>query len=82
MAVNYTKSAQRDMKRISRADADTIVAAIDELAISGRGDVVKLHGLSPPAWRLRVGNFRIVFRREAGTLWVLGVGDRKDVYRG
>ncbi|MCY4345094.1 MAG: hypothetical protein OXE83_16185 [Gammaproteobacteria bacterium] len=36
--------------------------ALVELAESGRGDVVKLKGVTPAAWRLRVGDRRLFFR--------------------
>ncbi|MGH1551817.1 type II toxin-antitoxin system RelE family toxin [Streptomyces sp. L7] len=34
-------------------------------------------------WRLRVGDFRVVYTVEDGQLivWVLSVGNRRDVYR-
>ena len=34
-------------------------------------------------WRLRVGDYRVVYTVEDGrlTVWVLAVGNRRDVYR-
>jgi mRNA-degrading endonuclease RelE of RelBE toxin-antitoxin system len=40
----------------------------------------KLKG-SKNEYRLRVGNYRVIFEIEAGTINVFEVDDRKDVYR-
>lgn len=32
-------------------------------------------------WRFRIGTYRVVFDLEGDTIYVLRVGDRKDVYK-
>jgi mRNA-degrading endonuclease RelE of RelBE toxin-antitoxin system len=56
------------------------VRAIYELGASGRGDVWKLEA-SSGQWRLRVGDWRILFVRESDALWILEIVNRRDVYR-
>ncbi|MCY4212698.1 MAG: hypothetical protein OXF68_03635 [Gammaproteobacteria bacterium] len=53
-----------------------------ELAESGRGDVVKLKGVTPAVWRLRVGDRRLFFRysSEAREIQVLRVLRREGAY--
>jgi mRNA interferase RelE/StbE len=43
----------------------------------------RLAGQSEPLWRFRVGNFRIIvsFEEKARIIIVIGVGNRRDVYR-
>ncbi len=44
------------------------------------GDVKKLKG-SRNEYRLRVGNYRVIFELESRTVMVYAIGDRKDIYR-
>ncbi len=82
MTPKLAKRAQRDLRALPPPDASAIIAAIDRLCSTGIGDVVKLRATAMPTWRLRVGDFRVIFTRDAETMWVERVGDRRDVYRG
>ena len=44
------------------------------------GDVKKLKGF-PNEYRLRVGDYRVIFELEGRTVIVYAVGNRKDIYR-
>jgi mRNA interferase RelE/StbE len=44
------------------------------------GDVKKLKG-SKNEFRLRVGNYRVIFELEGDSIIVYEVGHRKDIYR-
>lgn len=68
-----TKSAQIDIR-------DKVNAMKAEATIS---DAVKVQELKD-AFRVRVGNSRIVFRygQLPGTIEIIAIGDRKDIYRG
>ncbi|MCC7367612.1 MAG: type II toxin-antitoxin system RelE/ParE family toxin [Chloroflexi bacterium] len=56
--------------------------AVTAYAASGQGDVVKLSG-SNGVYRLRVGDWRVLFSFEAGGFVVLAlrVLNRRDAYR-
>lgn len=47
----------------------------------------RLHNLEPATHRLRVGNYRLILELKSQTaggkaeLWILDIGDRKDIYR-
>jgi mRNA-degrading endonuclease RelE of RelBE toxin-antitoxin system len=81
--VQFALAARRDLARIPRANADVILAAIDafDRGQLPNADVTKLQGQKIPTWRLRVGKWRVRYRREAGTMVIVSIGDRKDVYR-
>jgi mRNA interferase RelE/StbE len=66
------------MKRLSRPDRDRIAAAIDRLP---EGDVRKLRGVQN-TWRLRVGDWRVLFSidRAARVVDVLAVRPRGRAY--
>ena len=44
------------------------------------GDIKKLKG-SKNQYRLRVGNYRVLFELEADTVTVYDLGHRKDIYK-
>ncbi|MFD3485469.1 type II toxin-antitoxin system RelE/ParE family toxin [Streptomyces sp. NPDC058665] len=84
----FTPHAQRDMLKIPRPDALRILHRLTELqkAMDTGGtaalDIKALQGHNA-RWRLRVGDYRVVYTVEDGQLivWVMTVGNRRDVYR-
>lgn len=85
----FTPHAQRSLLKIDRPDALRILHRLAELqramdAGDTAGlDIKALQGHNA-RWRLRVGDFRVVYTIEDGRLivWVLDVGNRRDIYRG
>lgn len=62
--VELTRRAERDLRRLDPQVRRRIVAALDGLrAEPVKGDVRKLTG-SGDEWRLRVGDWRVRFRRD------------------
>lgn len=67
-----TKPAKKELARLPKADQVRIEKALDEMAVDPfTGDIRRLSGASP-AWRRRVGNYRILFRP----------GHRQEAHRG
>lgn len=81
MAVEYTRATERDLQRLPAGDVETIIDAITKFDTSNLGSVKKLHGQRPPMWRLRSGDYRVLFRRVEGAIHVERVLARKDAYR-
>ena len=82
MNVAWAAPALRDLRRIDRQMAERIRQAVRRFATTQHGDVRKLEG-QQDRYRLRVGEYRVIFRHEDGRLIivVLQVGHRRDVYR-
>ena len=85
--VRLTPRARRQLKKLSKPAQRQIKPAIDGLEESplpeGR---VKLKGVKkgqPARWRIRVGNFRVVYTiyEDRKRVEFVEVQDRKDVYR-
>ncbi len=76
--------ARRDLARLDPPDQERIIAAVEGFAETTQGDVVRLQGVRPPEWRLRVGPWRVRFRRDdrLQVLHVLRVLRRDKAYRG
>ena len=77
-------SARRDIKRLDRQVQARVIEALEGLrAEPAQDDITRLTGISPPAWRLRVGDWRIRFARDPDnrTVTVLRVLPRGRAYR-
>lgn len=73
--------ASKELRVIQKKDAERILNAIYALRTGVSGDVKKLTNYSP-SYRLRVGNWRVLFDIEGDKVTVYRVLDRKDAYRG
>ena len=81
-AVDILRSAQKELARLDRQDHPRIIAAIESLAHDPRPPgSKKLTGR--PAWRIRIGPYRVIYEIHDGKLTVLvvAVGHRSEVYR-
>ncbi|MEV0404285.1 type II toxin-antitoxin system RelE/ParE family toxin [Actinoallomurus sp. NPDC050550] len=84
----FTPHAQRDMLKIPRGEAVRILHRLTELqkALDAGDttafDIKSLQGHNA-RWRLRVGDYRVIYTIEDGQLivWVLAVGNRREIYR-
>jgi mRNA-degrading endonuclease RelE of RelBE toxin-antitoxin system len=61
--VLWQAASLRDLSRLDSQTQERVIAAVERLAATGHGDVVRLAGIQPPEWRLRVGKWRVRFRR-------------------
>jgi mRNA interferase RelE/StbE len=80
-ALVYLRSASKELLAINTAQRVRIVAKLKQYA--GDPDalanqVKALNGVA--AWRLRIGDYRVLFRVELEQIVVLKVGHRRDVY--
>jgi mRNA interferase RelE/StbE len=81
-SVDILRSAQKQLGRIDREDQSRIISAIQALADDPRPQGCrKLSGR--PAWRIRIGSYRVIYEIHDDQLLVLIVaaGHRKEVYR-
>jgi mRNA interferase RelE/StbE len=82
--VYVAPSAHRSLRKLPDAVQRRIVSAIEALADEPRPHgAKKLAGQTDNLWRIRVGDYRIVYQiqDERLTVLVLRVGHRSDIYR-
>jgi mRNA interferase RelE/StbE len=72
--------AQRDFDTIPSADAERISRRIAAPAHDLAGDVKRLKDFTP-SYRLRVGDWRVLFEVEAHLVVIYRVLHRREVYR-
>ena len=69
-----------EIARLHRADAKRILATLRRFASDGVGDTKKLTGRWDGKWRLRSGDWRVIFVWEAETMVITSVVNRRDAY--
>lgn len=81
--IEVLRPAARALRGLPRADQRAIAAAIDGLAAEPRPPGSRVLRGSRTLYRIRVGDYRIVYAIEAERLVVLVVriGHRREVYR-
>ncbi|MCU1334552.1 MAG: type toxin-antitoxin system RelE/ParE family toxin [Bryobacterales bacterium] len=78
----WEPSARADLRRIEQPQALVILQALTRFARGCGGEVKKLTDDVQNRYRLRVGDYRVLFAFEnRDTLHILSVENRKDAYR-
>jgi mRNA interferase RelE/StbE len=80
--VDFTDRALRDIDRLDRPVADRILTVIARYADTGEGDVKRLQG-TDREWRLRVGEWRVLFTLQHAPrlMLIIRVVTRGGAYR-
>ncbi len=82
-AVNFRRSAEKDMRRLDTSVRRRVLREIESLSADPRPDGCrKLHG-SDDAYRIRVGEYRVIYTIDDAVLIVAieRVRHRSDAYR-
>lgn len=76
MLINYSKQAIKFLSKQNKSTRIRIVNAINQLP---KGDVKKLQG--EDGYRLRVGDYRVIFDRNGDILYIEKIDSRGQVYK-
>jgi mRNA-degrading endonuclease RelE of RelBE toxin-antitoxin system len=77
----WTAAARADLRKIELETARRILLALTRYGQTGQGDIKALEGKLAGTFRLRIGDWRVRFRRRADrTIEVLGVKNRGEAY--
>lgn len=81
--VYLEKSAERDLKRVSAEDYYRIIPHIKALSNNPRPSGCRKITGSESDWRIRVGDYRIVYEigEKAKLIKVMKIRHRREVYR-
>ena len=74
----FTATSACQWAKLSPDVRDRIDRRLNEFAATGHGDLKRLKGRD--GMRLRVGDWRVIFYEEQGTIVVAGVGHRREIY--
>lgn len=78
--ISFKPKALKDLQDVDKRDRARIVEKVEAMQNDLAGDVKKLTNLTPE-YRLRVGNYRVLFEIEDNEIVVYRVRHRKDIYR-
>ena len=82
MEIRYSKSALKFLAKLEKKSAMRIVNAIQSIPA---GDIKVMQGYDDGRMRLRVGNWRVIYRMDhEGALeiiFVIDIGNRGDIYK-
>jgi len=79
MKILIAKRAEKYLKKIPKIDQIAIVRKI-RLLTSPSSNEEKLKGLKN-IYRVRVGDYRIVFRRTKEEIFIVLIGHQKEIYQ-
>lgn len=72
----YSRFAERELMALPLKAQEVIEAALDAYAMTGRGDIKRMK--ARPGYRLRVGDYRIVFHEDRVTVLAVYIGRRNE----
>ncbi len=78
--VQFKPRAVRDVERLPSRIQAQVLAKIEEMSNDLKGDVKRLTDFTPE-YRLRVGDYRILFEVEEKTIIIYRIRHRREVYR-
>lgn len=78
--IQFKPRATKDIESITPKYQSRIIKKIEEMSDNLKGDVKQLTD-STPEYRLRVGDYRVLFEIEGKTIIVYRVRHRREAYR-
>jgi mRNA-degrading endonuclease RelE of RelBE toxin-antitoxin system len=80
--IRWSDEARADVRSMDREAALQLLKSLARFLKTDAGDVKQLQGFHPPRYRLRVGDWRITYRKRGEDgIEIIHVRNRKDAYR-
>lgn len=77
--IEFIPSALEQLRALPKEARRLVGSKLDRAQHDLAGDIKKLKGFKRK-YRLRAGNYRVLFELEGSCIVVYAVGDRKDIY--
>ena len=78
--IKFKKKAVKELQRLPKKDAERIIEKISALSDNLTGDVKKLTNFTPE-YRLRVGDYRVLFEIEKNIIIIYHIKQRGEAYK-
>jgi mRNA interferase RelE/StbE len=77
----FSDRVLKQLKKLEKNVQESIISALERIRIRPQAHVTKLVG--DPGYRLRVGDYRVIFDIDEGNLVILviKIGHRKKIYK-
>ena len=82
LRIEWLDDARADVRALDHAVAMHIFERILHFARTGSGTVMPLHRNLAGCFRLRIGDYRVLFTLKDEAMHISGVRHRSDAYRG
>ena len=79
--IEWLDDATADVRALDRPTAMRLFEGVLRFARTGTGDVTALQGDMAGAFRLRLGDYRVLFTLEHDAMRIFGVRHRSQAYR-
>lgn len=79
--IRWQQDASADVRKSDRATAMRIFEGVLRYARSGAGDIKSLQADLGGTWRLRIGDYRILFVLDQNVMSIFAVRHRSEAYR-
>jgi mRNA interferase RelE/StbE len=76
----FSKKALKDLKSLDRKDQQRVLDRIEAMQDNLSGDVKKLTNHTPQ-YRMRCGNWRVLFEIEGETIIIYRIKHRREAYQ-
>ena len=85
MEIKYSDTAEKNLKKIARANKKDAVRILDSIEQYANNptiarNVKSLKGKFSDFYRLRVGDYRVIFDSDLRVMYIYDIKNRKDVY--
>ena len=80
--IEYKESVSGDLRRLDRAVALRILKQLEQRLEDPLRGGTPLTGEFSGLFRLRIGDYRVIYARQDGGYLVLRIAHRREVYRG
>lgn len=78
--INFKPTSIKDLKKIDKQNQKNIIDKIEKMSDNLTGDIKKLTNFTQE-YRLRVGNYRVLFEIENNKIIIYKIKHRKDSYK-
>ena len=82
-AITFARSARKELEALDERIINRLFPKIENLSLNPRPDGCRKLTGNKHLWRIRVGNFRIVYsvNDDKNLVDIIAVRDRKDAYK-
>ena len=77
--INFKPTSVKDLKKIDKKNQKVIINKIEKMSDNLTGDIKKITNFTPE-YRLRIGDYRVLFEIEGNNIIVYRIKHRKESY--
>jgi len=78
--IQFKPKAVRDIEGLSSRIQARLLARVEEMSNDLKGDIKRLTAFTPE-YRLRIGDYRVLFEIEEETIIIFRIRHRREAYR-